>query len=97
MLALPLVIGFPTVIDGRVNKIVDNLAVIRPTIMGAVPRIFEKVHGRINEMMAKEGGVKKKLFDWAIDVGLQVSRAKQAGSGRRPCCSRSTSSRTSWC
>ncbi len=79
MLALPLVIGFPTVIDGRVNKIVDNLAVIRPTIMGAVPRIFEKVHGRINEMMAKEGGVKKKLFDWAIDVGLQVSRAKQAG------------------
>lgn len=79
MLALPLVIGFPTVIDGRVDKIVENLAVIRPTIMGAVPRIFEKVHGRISEMMAEEGGVKKRLFDWAIDVGLQVSRAKQAG------------------
>jgi long-chain acyl-CoA synthetase len=84
MLALPLVIGFPTVIDGRVDKIVENLAVIRPTIMGAVPRIFEKVHGRINEMMAKEGGVKKTLFDWAIGVGLQVSRAKQAGHGVSP-------------
>ena len=84
MLALPLVIGFPTVIDGRVDKIVENLAIIRPTIMGAVPRIFEKVHGRINEMMAKEGGVKKKLFDWAIGVGLQVSRAKQAGQRRSP-------------
>ncbi len=81
MLALPLAIGFPTVIDGRVDKIVENLAIIRPTIMGAVPRIFEKVHGRINEMMIKEGGVKKKLFDWAIDVGLQVSRVKQAGEG----------------
>ncbi|WP_059020295.1 long-chain fatty acid--CoA ligase [Mycobacterium sp. M26] len=79
MLALPLVIGFPTVIDGRVDKIVENLAIIRPTFMGAVPRIFEKVHGRITEMMAEEGGVKKRLFDWAIDVGLQVSRAKQAG------------------
>jgi long-chain acyl-CoA synthetase len=79
MLALPLVIGFPTVIDGRVDKIVENLAIIRPTIMGAVPRIFEKVHGRITEMMAEEGGIKKRLFDWAINVGLQVSRARQAG------------------
>ena len=79
MLAMPLVMGFPTVIDGRVDKIVENLAIIKPTFMGAVPRIFEKVHGRITETMAEEGGVKKKLFDWASDVGLQVSRAKQAG------------------
>lgn len=79
MLALPLVIGFPTVIDGRVDKIVENLAIIKPTIMGAVPRIFEKVHGRINEMMVKEGGIKKTLFDWAVGVGVQASRARQAG------------------
>ena len=84
MLALPLVIGFPTVVDGRVDKIIENLAVIRPTIMGAVPRIFEKVHGRINEMMAGEGGLKKTLFDWAIGVGVQVSRAKQAGESVSP-------------
>ncbi len=84
MLALPLQIGFPTVVDGRVDKIVENLAIIKPTIMGAVPRIFEKVHGRINDLMAKEGGVKKTLFDWAIGVGLQVSRAKQAGERVSP-------------
>jgi long-chain acyl-CoA synthetase len=84
MLALPLVIGFPTVIDGRVDKIVENLAIIRPTFMGAVPRIFEKVHGRINEMMTNAGGIKKTLFDWAIGVGTQVSRAKQAGAKVSP-------------
>jgi long-chain acyl-CoA synthetase len=84
MLALPLVIGFPTVIDGRVDKIVENLAIIKPTIMGAVPRIFEKVHGRINETMAKEGGLKKTMFDWAVGVGLQVSRAKQVGASPSP-------------
>ncbi len=84
MLALPLVIGFPTVVDGRVDKIVENLAVIRPTIMGAVPRIFEKVHGRIGDMMAKEGGVKKTLFDWAIGVGVHVSRVRQAGETVNP-------------
>lgn len=84
MLALPLAIGFPTVIDGRVDKIVENLGVIRPTIMGAVPRIFEKVHGRINEMMAKEAGVKKSMFDWAMGVGLHMSRVKQAGERPSP-------------
>ena len=80
MLALPLVIGFPTAIDGRVDKIVENLSVLRPTIMGAVPRIFEKVHGHTIGMIADEGGLKKRIFDWAFGVGLQVSRAKQAGA-----------------
>ena len=79
MLALPLLMGFPTVIDGRVDKIVENLAIIKPTFMGAVPRIFEKVHGRITETIEEGGGFRKTLFDWAIDVGLRVSRANQAG------------------
>ncbi|ORW85928.1 AMP-dependent synthetase [Mycobacterium sp. IEC1808] len=79
MLALPLLIGFPTAIDGRVEKIVDNLAVLHPTVMGAAPRIFEKAHARIEQMIAEEGGLKKRIFDWSIRVGLKVSAARQAG------------------
>ncbi|WP_067860918.1 AMP-dependent synthetase/ligase [Nocardia shimofusensis] len=79
MLALSPLIGFPTAIDGRVDKIVDNLAILRPTIVAAAPRIFEKAHARIEGIVAEEGGIKKKLFDWAVGVGLQVSRARQAG------------------
>src|SRR5271165_3801476 len=82
MLALPLEVGFATAIDGRVDKIVDNLAVLRPTVMGAVPRIFEKTHAGVVALIAQEGGLKKTIFDWAIRVGLQVSRARQAG--RKP-------------
>ena len=82
MLALPLLVGFPTAIDGRVDKIVDNLAEVRPTFMGAVPRIFEKAHARIEGMIAEQGALKKRIFDWAIGVGLKVSRARQAG--RKP-------------
>ncbi|HUO38218.1 MAG TPA: long-chain fatty acid--CoA ligase [Mycobacterium sp.] len=78
LLALPLLAGFPTAIDGRVDKIVDNLAAVRPTFMGAVPRIFEKTHARIEGMIAEPGGLKKRIYDWAIGVGLQVSRAGQA-------------------
>ncbi len=57
MLALPLAIGFPTAIDGRVERIVDNLAALHPTIMGAAPRIFEKAHARIEQMVAEQGGL----------------------------------------
>ncbi|WP_234834954.1 AMP-dependent synthetase/ligase [Mycolicibacterium stellerae] len=79
MLALPLLIGFPTAIDGRVDRIVDNLAQLHPTVMGAAPRIFEKAHSRIVAMAATEGALKKRIFDWALEVGLEVSRARQAG------------------
>lgn len=79
LLTLPMQIGFPTAVDGRVDKIVENLAVVRPTFMGAAPRIFEKAHARVEKMMEDEGGAKKKIFDWAVGVGLKVSEAKQAG------------------
>jgi long-chain acyl-CoA synthetase len=73
LLTLPLQIGFPTALDGRVDKIVDNLAVVSPTFMGAAPRIFEKAYARITTTVSAEGGVKAKLFDWAIGVGRQVA------------------------
>jgi long-chain acyl-CoA synthetase len=79
MLALPLQIGFPTAIDGRVERIVDNLAALHPTIMGAAPRIFEKAHARIEGMVAEQGRLAKTMFDLAIGIGMRVSEARQAG------------------
>jgi long-chain acyl-CoA synthetase len=79
MLALPLSIGFTTAIDGRVDRIVDNLAILHPTIMGAVPRIFEKAHARVVQMVAEQGRLKRTIFGWSIGVGLRVSAARQAG------------------
>ncbi|KMO72017.1 AMP-dependent synthetase/ligase [Mycolicibacterium chlorophenolicum] len=77
MLALPLIVGFPTAIDGRVGRIVDNLAAVRPTFMAAAPRIFEKAHARIQNMIVDEGGIKKRIFDWAIGVGIHASKARE--------------------
>jgi len=79
LLTLPLQIGFATAVDGRVDKIVENLAVVKPTFMGAAPRIFEKAYARIVSTVREEGGPKEKIFDWAVGVGLRVSKAKQAG------------------
>jgi long-chain acyl-CoA synthetase len=79
MLALPLQIGFPTAIDGRVDRIVDNLAVLHPTLMGAAPRILEKAHARVEGMVAEQGELRKMIFDWAIRLGITVSQARQTG------------------
>src|SRR5215204_5788576 len=79
LLTLPLQIGFATAIDGRIDKIVENLAVVKPTFMGAAPRIFEKAYGRISTMMAEEGGIKHKLFVWAGGVGREVSELREQG------------------
>ena len=79
LLSAQLACGFATAIDGRVEKIVDNLGVVKPTFMGAAPRIFEKAHARIVTMQAAEGGAKEKIFKKAFDVGLKVDRHKREG------------------
>jgi long-chain acyl-CoA synthetase len=67
-----------------VDKIVDNLAVVSPTFMGAAPRIFEKAHARITNTVHAEGGVKAKLFDWAIGVGRRVAVLRAEGRSASP-------------
>lgn len=79
LLTIQLQVGYTAAIDGRVPKIVENLAVVKPTFIGAAPRIFEKAYGRIVAMMEEEGGIKLKLFRWAEKVGRQHSRLERAG------------------
>ncbi len=84
LLSTQLAVGFATAIDGRVPKIVENLAIVRPTFMGAAPRIFEKAYGRIVGMTEAEGGAKLKIFKWAEKVGVEYSRAVRSGKSVSP-------------
>ena len=70
-------LGFSTAVDGDLTKIVENLAVIKPTFMGGAPRIFEKVHTKVTLTARGHGGIKAKIFDWAIGVGTKASRVRQ--------------------
>jgi len=72
-------IGVPTAVDGRIDRIVENLGKVRPTFVAAVPRIFEKVYNKVVSG-AKDGGkLKWKIFQWAVGVGKEVSQLRQAG------------------
>ncbi len=79
LLSTQLACGFATAVDGRVDKIIENLAIVKPTFMGAAPRIFEKAHARIVTMQAAEGGLKEKIFLTAFEVGRKVDALKREG------------------
>src|SRR6201991_561167 len=68
--------------EGDPNKIVPNLAELKPTYFPSVPRIFEKIFTAANSGMEKEGGLKKAIFDWSIKVGERTRAAERAG--RKP-------------
>ena len=79
LLSTQLACGYAAAIDGRVDRIVDNLGEVKPTFMGAAPRIFEKAYARIVTMQAAEGGAKEAIFTRAFKVGLAVDAAKRDG------------------
>lgn len=81
--AVQLRIGFVTAVDGHVDKIVENLAVVRPTFVAAVPRVFEKVHNKIVANARESGPVKFAIFRWAFRVGRRVSALRQRGEEPR--------------
>lgn len=66
-------------IDGDINAVAQHLLDVRPHYVPCVPRVFEKVHDKIQASAQAAGGLKAAIFSWAIGIGLQVSSLKQAG------------------
>ncbi|WP_026838248.1 AMP-dependent synthetase/ligase [Gillisia sp. JM1] len=54
-----------------IEKISDNLKEVQPHVITAVPRLLEKVYDKIIAKGTALGGVKQKLFYWAVELGLQ--------------------------
>jgi long-chain acyl-CoA synthetase len=76
LIATQLACGFASAIDGRVDKIVENTGVVKPTFMGAAPRIFEKAYSKI---ITQQSGAKAVLFNRAFAVGKEVARRRREG------------------
>ena len=70
-------VGHVTAVDGRVDKIIENLPAVRPTYMAAVPRIFEKVYNGVAARAREGGGAKYRIFQWAAQVAREYARATQ--------------------
>jgi len=64
------------------QKILPNLAELKPTYFPSVPRIFEKIYTAATGGMEKAGGLKKAIFDWSIKTGGKMRATER--SGRKP-------------
>ena len=66
---LAMVCGCTTAYNRSIPQLAEDLSLIRPTLLVSVPRIFERIYGRIMDKLAEESAVKQKLFKAAIDIG----------------------------
>jgi long-chain acyl-CoA synthetase len=79
---LYLACGVTVVFAESLETIARDLVRTRPTIVTGVPRVYEKIHARVLENVAAAPALRRRLFHWALGVGLRCARARFAG--RRP-------------
>ncbi|MFF8383474.1 AMP-dependent synthetase/ligase [Streptomyces kanasensis] len=70
-------VGHVTAVDGRIDKIIENLPVVQPTYMASVPRIFEKVYNGVAAKARAGGPAKYRIFQWAAGVAREYAKVTQ--------------------
>ncbi len=58
-----------------VETVRDNMLEVQPTVIGTVPRLFERIHARILKQVDAGPPAKRKLFSWAVAIGRQNALA----------------------
>jgi long-chain acyl-CoA synthetase len=59
--------------------VADALLKVRPTVFPSVPRVYEKIHTAVVARFDEATGVRRRLIDWALDIGRRVSVLRQQG------------------
>ena len=66
------------------QKVMDVIGEVKPTVMCAVPRLYEKAYAMIQAKVAQAPPLRRALFGWATRVGRQMVAARQAGKSASP-------------
>jgi long-chain acyl-CoA synthetase len=80
---LPMMAGAGVAYSRSVAQLADDLQIVRPTALIAVPRIFERVYGRIKDQLTKQPAFHRWLFDATVRVGWRRFRRQQGRAGWR--------------
>src|SRR5262249_25046041 len=70
--------GVSVIFAESLDTVARDLLTVRPTLMTGAPRVFEKLHARVVERGREAGGIKRRLFDWAMDVAATAGRRNGA-------------------
>jgi long-chain acyl-CoA synthetase len=67
-----------------VDRVIDNMGEIRPTVMTSVPRLYEKMYAGLLQKASESGGLKKRIVFWARRVGIEYAEKEVSGGGAGP-------------
>jgi long-chain acyl-CoA synthetase len=79
MLLLGAHVGFTIAFLADPLRVAEALPQVRPTLLPSVPRVYEKVHSAIVGRFDAATGTKRKLIDWSLPIGREVSRLESEG------------------
>ena len=71
--------GATLALCAEVTRVPEALAAVHPTVLPAVPRVYEKIHANTLGEIERAGGAKRAIGRWAIAVGGRASRLRRAG------------------
>jgi long-chain acyl-CoA synthetase len=72
-------IGYTTAFVSDPLRLAEALPAVRPTLLPSVPRLYEKVHTAVLAQFEQVHGPRKRLLDWALGIGREVSALRQRG------------------
>ena len=71
--------GCPIAYVASIDEVAQALVEVRPTVLAAVPRFFEKIYARLVEQGSKTAGAKRLIFDWAMKIANQSVHWRASG------------------
>ncbi len=81
---LPMMAGATVAFARSIQQLNTDFKTVRPTIFVSVPRIFERVHLRIEEQLRAKSPLIRKLFDWAVAIGWRRHEHHQGRASWHP-------------
>jgi len=78
---LPIMVGSCVAYARSIQDLPEDLLAIRPTVLVSVPRIYERMHTRLQQQLADKGPLARALFKWAETVGWRRFEAMQRRAG----------------
>ncbi len=76
---LPICFGSTVAYAESIDTVAANMGEVRPTLMTAVPRLYEKMYGRVKDGIAAAPALRKKIFHWAVGVGERARKTGEKG------------------
>lgn len=76
---LPIVYGMPVYFSESLMKLPQDMQTVRPTMLLAPPRVWERIHANVGAEIKKKGGLAAKLFYTALGLGLKAAELRRSG------------------